>query len=115
MLQYPASAGTTVCTKDINEFGFPSRCLCDNEMELYTPEIGKCEVVLACTKDINEYGNPSICQCPANHKYNPKSGECVEKFIQICTMDINPYGFASNCSCPDGKDYNPTNGQCEDE
>lgn len=88
------------CTKDINECGHPSDCLCP-ALYIYNPATGKCDLQFkqrpqkegvevlkpacslepfgACTRDINICGNPSYCQCPTRpvpYKYNPATNKC---------------------------------------
>lgn len=88
------------CTRDKNECGNPSNCLCP-ALYTYNPATGNCDLKFrerpqegdieilapecsldppgACTKDINICGNPSYCECPTRpvpYKYNPATRKC---------------------------------------
>ena len=73
------------CTKDLNEWGHPSRCQCPTA-SVYNEIIGQCQWVNGdyqasiCSKDLNPWGNPSRCRCKEAYSYNPETWMCSFRF-----------------------------------
>lgn len=110
-----------MCTADINIYGNPSACGCEEKDTMYSHVLGQCFKPVVgkskgCTKDINKYGNPSSCFCEDQFDYNAVKGQCLKaitlKPSGICTKDINPWGHASACGCSAGYSYFQKTGEC---
>lgn len=73
----------TVCTADVNVWGYPSGCscpapytydhtrfVCSAQSEIPVP------AGFVCTRDINEWRNPSSCECPVGYNYDEQDFVC---------------------------------------
>ncbi len=123
-----APTDTMMCTRDFNQWGYPSNCRCGFD-EFYNQKIGECVAIntdtpdkfpvtdvkpefTRCTKDLNRWGHSGNCDCrSADHEYNPRLGRCEERspededprpeFVMGCEGgSLSPDGLS--ISCPDG-------------